>query len=116
MFARIIFVLFTIAFITYTWFHTSKAKSCHAVNEVKGTCKCEAIYIQTTKEGNKNIQEARDSFQACEDDCIERNAVFCSDCEGNSEAEKREKCPGSSLFYPGCKKEKCGCEWSTAVN
>lgn len=35
MLPRLLFVLFTVVCIAYTWFHTGKAKSCDLINEPK---------------------------------------------------------------------------------
>lgn len=40
MMSRVIFVLFAVAFIAYTWLHSGQAKSSEAVNNPKATCKC----------------------------------------------------------------------------
>ena len=119
MLPRLIFILFTIAFITYTWFHTGKAKS-HAVNDPRGACKCIATWICTDKEtGNETVSEAMFSPLMYEDECLDyEQQEFCSnDCPkaGGSEEQKKALCPGGSNLNPGCK-HTCSCKWDLAIN
>lgn len=60
MLPRLIFILFTITLITYLWFHANKADSktfdetiliTQAVNDPKGLCKCNAIWICKDEDG-----------------------------------------------------------------
>ena len=120
MLSRLIFILFTIAFIAYTWLHTGKAKSCQAVNDPKGACNCEATWTCKDKAGNVTNREAKSSQLTCEDDCpAHRNNEFCNnDCPGattQSEDEKNALCPGRKDRYTTCE-HICNCSWSKEIN
>lgn len=118
MLLRLIFVLFAIAFMAFTWFYTGQAKSCQAVNDPKGTCKCKATWVWLN-EGNKTTSEAEDSFQGCEDDCQAFSTEkFCNnDCpNGSTPEEKNALCPGRKDVYKNVQEHSCNCPISSTVN
>jgi hypothetical protein len=119
MLPRLIFVLFTIVCIAYTWFHTGKAKSCHAVNETKGTCKCEAKWKTKDQAGNLREELATYNFQACEDECSPyAQEIFCNDScnKANTPEEKNALCPGRKSRFTGITEYECSCPFDIAAN
>ena len=102
----------------YAWFHTGQAKSCQAVNDLKGTCKCKASWVWLN-EGNKSTGKAEDSFQGCEDDCQAfATKQFCNnDClEGSTQGEKNAHCAGRKDVYKNVQEHDCNCLLNSAVN
>lgn len=118
MISRIIFVIFTIAFLTFTWFYTGKAKSECAVNDVKGYCKCNAHWVTQDSGKNRFDHSAQDSPICCEVECPSIEAVFCSnECpEAITDEEKNQMCPGRKDKFEAVIEHECSCFWDTAVN
>ena len=119
MVSRLLFVLFTIVCIAYTWVHTGKAKSCDAVNEPKGTCKCVAKWKTVDSAGNPREELATYNFQACDEECEPyAQEVFCNDvcAKGNTPEEKNALCPGRKSRFPGNIEYECGCPFDIAAN
>ncbi|MBI3309594.1 MAG: hypothetical protein HYZ79_09530 [Candidatus Melainabacteria bacterium] len=118
MMPRILFVIFTIVFITFVWFSTSEAKAHHALNDPLGFCKCNAHWTTEDSAGNGRELSATGQERAYEDECPEMEAKWCADScpDANLDVEKDEKCPGRSTRYENVKEHECSCIWDMAVN
>ena len=119
MVPRLLFIIFTIAFIAYTWFHTGQAKSCSAVNDpTKGWCHCNHSIEWLNKDGvsnTANINKVEDG--TCNDDCEVFKDKFCNEpCPNAKTPEEQEQlCPW--LKDPkSLKADVCECENKQTVN
>ncbi len=106
MVSRLIIVIFTIAFIAYTWITSSKAHSqeinqgpvkqmkVRAVNDPKGACKCHARLNCSTGSSQNIVNETKDE-QTYEEEC-----------------DKDSFCKTAQEKHPNCPMEECDCnEW-----
>jgi hypothetical protein len=114
MLPRLLFVIFTISFIAYTWFHTGKAKS-HALNDPKGTCYCKALWTCKDKDGNETTSVVTDRKIAFEDELQIEEERFCCPQITNAEELPQNSCIGSKFKNPTCE-HTCSCKWYDVLN